>query len=42
MKKFIEALMLIFIISTVAGFGFVGGGVAFWGWIKFLSKFWEQ
>lgn len=42
MKKFIETLMVIFISSTVAGFGFVGGGIAFWGWIKFLSKFWEQ
>ncbi|WP_264299443.1 hypothetical protein [Serratia ureilytica] len=42
MKKFIETLMVIFISSTVAGFGLAGGAIAFWGWVKFLSKFWEQ
>ncbi len=41
MKKFIETLMVIFMCSTVAGFGFIGGEIAFWGWIKFLSKLWE-
>ncbi|MGP3209182.1 hypothetical protein ACTVPS_01840 [Serratia marcescens] len=41
MNKFSEVAMLTFIYSTIAGFGFAGGAMAFWGWIKFLGELWR-